>query len=597
MRVSGGPPGCEHGGMARGRRALGLRVALVVTTVVGMLGLTSAPPADAAGIVTHAWMALDAIDQVQDADLHAVLDAHRDQVRAGAEFPDGGYWTRTLGTPGGDYGEEAHWQRFVDAAVDRLRADPDCGDLTDPAGPCAASIAQLFGAAGHGMGDEVWDWLFEPNAPAFGEDYLPPEWAPFVGSGGIEAQMDQIAIAQHARPTGATPEIPDPSVIMDAFAAIGRADIQADALPVGEQMLEVERGVEAAWAPDHAAAVARAMPWTAAHVTSAGGGVDFAAHAIAGYYEGLWSRLTGTPHRTRVGAVAPAPGARRVPATGWTGSYGPGSHLGNSAGTTRIAAALSTALPYRPLATGDPVASELPADTFVLRVAATGLGVPPRPGYPRIVPYGPDAGEHVIAFQPAADLVPCTWYRAEVTDRLRDARGNAVESRAWEFRTSGCTGRGRGPVRGTVTCAAHSLVAADATGAGGAITGLEDCTGGQDGRVPRKARLPIAHGVGLWHVGFPAGGCAAFAAGAGATIGGDVRWTDAAGRVVGWSHVDPQPVDVRGGVVTVAGSSRVLPGHTLSVRLDPGASPCAVAAGVATTLTTSGRVTAWEPTG
>ena len=280
------------------------------------------------------------------------------------------------------------------------------------------------------MGDEVWDWLFEPNAPGFGEDYLPPEWSAFVGSGGIEAQMDQIAIAQHARPTGPTPEIPDPSVIMDAFAAIGRSDLRADALPVGEQMLDVERGVEAAWVPDHAAAVARAMPWTAAHLTSAVGGVDFAALAIAGYYDGLWSRLTGAPHRTQVRAVAPAPGTRRVPATGWTGSFGPGSHLGNSAGTTRIAAALSTALPYRPLATGAPVAAELPTDTFVLRVAATGLVVPPRAGYPRIVPYGPDAGEHVIAFQPAGDLVPCTWYRAEVTDTLRDARGQSVEPRS-----------------------------------------------------------------------------------------------------------------------------------------------------------------------
>ena len=160
----------------------------------------------AAGIVTHAWMALDAVDHVGDPDLHAVLDAHRDQVRAGAEFPDGGYWTRTFGTPGGDYGEEAHWQRFIDSYVDQIRDDPTCGDLRNPAGPCAAEIAHVFGAAGHGMGDEVWDWLFEPNGPGFGEDYLPPEWAGLVGPGGLEAQLDVEVIARHQRPTGATPE-------------------------------------------------------------------------------------------------------------------------------------------------------------------------------------------------------------------------------------------------------------------------------------------------------------------------------------------------------------------------------------------------------
>ena len=122
-----------------------------------MLAILAAgvPTANAAGIVTHAWMALEAIDRVQPPALRQLLDAHRDQVRAGAEFPDGGYWTRSLGTPGGDYGEEAHWQRFHDAYVAQIRSDPACAPLTDPAGPCAATIAHLMGAAAHGMGDEV----------------------------------------------------------------------------------------------------------------------------------------------------------------------------------------------------------------------------------------------------------------------------------------------------------------------------------------------------------------------------------------------------------------------------------------------------------
>ena len=109
------------------RRRLG-SLLLVTSLIAGTLAAwTSA--AGAAGIVTHAWMGLDAIANVKHADLRAILDAHRDQVRAGAEFPDGGYWTRSLGLPGGDYGEEAHWQRFVDAYAAQIRNDPSCQPL------------------------------------------------------------------------------------------------------------------------------------------------------------------------------------------------------------------------------------------------------------------------------------------------------------------------------------------------------------------------------------------------------------------------------------------------------------------------------------
>jgi hypothetical protein len=569
---------------------------VALTATAGLVG-SAVPPAGAAGIVTHAWMALDAVDRVRDPALHALLDAHRDQVRAGAEFPDGGYWTRSFGTPGGDYGEEAHWQRFIDAYVDGIRHDASCGDLRDPNGPCAPQIAHAFGAAGHGMGDEVWDWLFEPNGPGFGEDYLPPAWAGFVGPGGLEAQMDVWVIAHDHRPTGPTPDLPDAGRIIDAFTAIGRGDISIDALPVGENMLEVERGVEDAWVADHSAAVERAMPWTTSHVTSSAGGVGFGSVAIAGYYDGLWDRLLGQPQRTRVSAVAPADGSRSVPPSGWTGDYGPGSNVGNSGGLTRIAAALSSALPFNAMAGGPPVSSELPADAFRLRVVATGALVPPRSGYPRIVPYGPEAGEHVVAFQPAGDLSPCTRYRAEITRALLDAAGQPVVPASWTFRTSGCRGGAHAPVRGTVTCATASLLAADASGAGSALARLDGCAGGEDGRAMRGAALPIAAGVAALHFDFARGGCDAFAAGGGATVSGLVQWEDGAGRVVGYSRLSPQAYDLRGTKLTVDGSSRALPNHVLALRLAPEVPACVTSNGVARALSGGGRTTAWPPGG
>ena len=116
--------------------------------------------------------------------------------------------TGPMTRPPGDYGEEAHWQRFVDAYIERIKARPDCGLLTDPNGPCAPEIAHLMGVAAHGMGDEVWDWLFEPYGPDLGETYVPPDLAAFIGTGGLEFQMDVMAIVDHGRPTDPTPAEP-----------------------------------------------------------------------------------------------------------------------------------------------------------------------------------------------------------------------------------------------------------------------------------------------------------------------------------------------------------------------------------------------------
>ena len=107
--------------------------------------------ASGAGIITHAWMADDARAYVEHPALKALLDANRAQLRSGAAYPDSGYGLRAANVVGGDYGEEAHWPRFVEAYLARLASRTDCPDLTDPAGPCAPGIAHLMGAAAHGI--------------------------------------------------------------------------------------------------------------------------------------------------------------------------------------------------------------------------------------------------------------------------------------------------------------------------------------------------------------------------------------------------------------------------------------------------------------
>jgi hypothetical protein len=570
--------------------------------MLGVLAL-GVPAANAAGIVTHAWMGLEAIARVQPASLRQLLEAHRDQVRAGAEFPDGGYWTRSLGTPGGDYGEEAHWQRFIDAYAAQIRTDPACAPLTDPFGPCAAEIAHLMGAAAHGMGDEVWDWLFEPNGPGFDESYLPPDIAALVGPGGLEVQLDIVAIERHARPTGPTPALPDAGKIGAAFDAIGRADIDPAAFTIGDQFLEAERSVETNWAHTHFDALERAMPWTSAHLIDGPGGVDFGADAVAGYYESIWGDLLGDVPPTRVTVTAPFDGQVNVPATGWTGDFAPGSNAGNRGGLTRIAAALSRALPYHLQAGQGSIPNQLPLQALRLRDVETGQLVAPAGGYPRIVPYNPEAGEHVVAFQPAGDLAPCRWYQVETTTALIDSRQQPVTPSTWSFQTSGCdrTTMPR-PIRGTITCdatgsftfrAGLTAVATGAQARGRVELELANCEGGENGAQRFRASLPIARGVAELDVTLAGSSCTELTAPSGpARVRGRIRWFDAQGRPIGVASVNDGDFDVRGGVVTVTDRSHVFPSHALALRIAPDVAGCG--GGGRTVLSiANGTVTAW----
>jgi hypothetical protein len=262
-----------------------------------------------------------------------------------------------------------------------------------------------------------------------------------------------------------------------------------------------------------------------------------------------------------------------------------------------VAAALSSAVPFNATVGGPAVPSELPVEAFRLRVADTGALVPPKAGFPRVVPYNPEAGEHVVAFQPATDLQPCTRYSAEITTALLDARRQPVQPYSWRFRTSGCRPGQDAPVKGTVTCASGAYVATDTVGRGSALNRLDACAGGQDGGPLGDAALPIAAGIGAWKLNFASGGCAALAAGQPVTIGGRIQWEDASGKVIGTSLVDRQPYDLRGGKVTVAARSRVLPGHVLALRLAPAPGPCVQSGTSATVADATGRATAWPADG
>ncbi|HRW37728.1 MAG: DUF4214 domain-containing protein [Acidimicrobiales bacterium] len=398
---------------------------LVVATALG--ALAPARPADAAGVTTHAWMDLDAIERVTTPELKALLEANRDLVRSGAHFPDSGYALSNT------YGEEAHWQRFHDAYLDQILARGDCGDPTAPRGPCAPEIAFLMGMIGHGMGDEVWDWLFEPNGPDLDEYYSPDSLAGYANDGGAELQMDLVAIADHHQPTTGILPFPNHDRLLATFAAVGRGDVDDSQLNLGEVAMGVVKSVEASWAPEHIDAIHEAMPWMSHNLVDGPGGVHFAATAIAGEWEAMWGRVLGAQPQTSVSITYPADGQRRLPTTGWNRNMEAGSSRGRGGARTRIAAALTYARPYT--GSAGTVSTALPAGSMTLVERDSGDPVPFRSGWPRSVPYGPDAGEHLIGLQPGVDLAPCTWYRAGVTSNLVDARDEPVAPHTWEFRT------------------------------------------------------------------------------------------------------------------------------------------------------------------
>ena len=412
-----------------------------VLIVGGLLALPLAPRAEASGIITHSWMAAEAIPLVDDPGLRALLRAHAADVEGGAHFPDSGYAAGVVGVEN-DYGEEAHWPRWHESLARQIANDPECPNLSAADGPCARRIALLFGSVAHGMGDQVWDWLFEPNGPDQGESYVPPALADQFSTGGLEMQMDLVAIGDHDRRT--TPEIPDwpnPTRLAGSFARIGRNDVSVGDMDLGHTAISVARNAERTLTQRYRADIVRNMPWTSSHLVTAPGGIRFAARAIAAAWDNLWARMHDEQPATTVSTTHPADGQTRIPRTGWDReTFQPGSAPDRGGARNRITAVLDDSLPFLPQSGPGDIDEELPDGAMTLTKVDGEVPVALREGYPRQVPYGGESGEHVIDLQPDANLEPCTDYRVDVTDALLDQHEQPVTPYAWTFTTDGCPG-------------------------------------------------------------------------------------------------------------------------------------------------------------
>lgn len=355
-------------------RNLRLGIAAVMLAVAG--------PLSAAGMTAHSMMADAARFKLPAGHpLIGLLEAHRPALIAGAMFPDGGYFTGVGFETDRDLAETSHWGAFTNALAE-VAHEKGCGDqLSDGdawdalpvlggtvdwvadelareavavplriGDSCGYLVAFAMGVAAHGMGDEVWDALFEPSvyqrgeqaasSPAFTLDAYPPGADPSVGNAvrevvgdeafamlsdavsagsvnGVEYAMDVIAI----RDKFAWEEVP--ALVFppmgDIVAAFSKVDKNYDELAVqraalgGRLLVAAERAGAAA---DYVR-VREQMPFAVHNYLSGSGGVEDTAQYVSGYYEHLYQKVVMGPDdspRPFVVGMHPRAGERNLPA-------------------------------------------------------------------------------------------------------------------------------------------------------------------------------------------------------------------------------------------------------------------------------------------
>jgi hypothetical protein len=284
--------------------------------------LIAAPAgASAHGINGHVHVTGWAIESLPPGPLRDFFGeaALRDTAQIGAAFPDSGY---AVSDP---YGEMAHWEPFIEAYVQWIKATYGGDYASDDA---RHHIAFMMGAASHGLQDEIFDTIFLPrlqqedgqgqeaadpgtDAFLFMDGWLrfkPAVWyqaddlrAIFLAAHDYEPEADQIRLGMQRVKT----------LVIDNFAAIAPTfDMQYRPL----------------------------MPWGSMHYMDPeiAGGHASEIPATAAYIEALWARLhDGLPTRaaatyTLPGNGRPIPGLAAARVESWIHVvFGVGTRVGS----------------------------------------------------------------------------------------------------------------------------------------------------------------------------------------------------------------------------------------------------------------------------
>ncbi len=431
-----------------------------------------------AGMTTHAAMADHGRQALPDGVLKQILSAHRPALLAGAIYPDGGYGSGAAFPADRDMAERAHWGEFHVAFMEYLR-EIGCGaqaarlvnppvpapvelpggtvgmpvgtvDLAGLTDACGQLIAFAFGVAAHGVTDETWDALFEPEVRRHGEDpnlaaHLDADgfWGPFtpgsvlrqiVGAdryhylhdlyaatpmNGIEYAMDVVHIVDHKLPLDAPTLVFPPAAHLAAVYRRSGAAVGAEQIERGNLFSRGAVQAQALTAPADYERVRAHMPWAAHNYYLADGGVVSSGQVVAGMYRQMWDQLTGDPARPQPAHVVghyPRHGVVEVmlePAAGrsWTQHRWLHVFFGNEV---------------------DPESIELPGAFCLFDEAGERVDVTVQGGHG-----WSRYGSHSTRVRLDVPLKPDHRYTAVLTTKIRDYKGQPLaRPYSWQFVTA-----------------------------------------------------------------------------------------------------------------------------------------------------------------
>jgi hypothetical protein len=355
--------------------------------LLGFLVVVAAPAtAVAHGVNAHMWVTDRAIELLPDGDLKAMLTdpANREAVQIGSLFPDTGY---AVSAP---YGEPAHWEPFVTAAVGYLR---EKGYLPADTADKKKIVSFFMGAFNHGMQDEIFDSLFlrwSEEQDQKGQDTL-------------DMVCDALLIADGH--TKLRPPIYYPAA--EAIDVLKRIGVTATE---GEFKAGMEKTVNFAVIALQNIAVETAdgyradIPWTVKHYVdpNTSGSFGHEIRVIAEYMEFIWKRLNNSVGTQDV-FISAFP-------------YKGEALLGTKAGKVESWASLFTGV-----AMDD-------RDITKDRIKLAYGGAPLEADVARTRWSSGDDESRLFIVKPKADLLPCSEYSIEVGSGMRLFDGRKLDA-------------------------------------------------------------------------------------------------------------------------------------------------------------------------
>lgn len=441
-----------------------------ISATAVILGVLYCPASNAAGMSTHAFMADFGRKALPEGPLKALLSAHRASLISGALHPDGGYGSGSAFPNDRNMAEAAHWGDFTEAFINYLRKDKDGGRcakeareyqsnfpidnptaVINPLGlsqDCGRLIAFMFGNAAHGLTDESWDSLFEPQVRARGEDPNPAKvlgskqiFKPFTPQDALIPVIGEAGFKQLSDLFGMTPL----NAIEYAGDIVGIAEhnlwaeIPALELPPSADLVKVYKGNrfvgnsvdETAIQRAHAVArsavtaertgaaaevvrIRNTMPWLYGNYFAGPGGVVDSGYMVTGMYEQWWQMLTSQSEMDisapQVAGVYPKNGARNLPTNIKQDNF-------------RIYAIMGRDV--------------RPSSVNIQTVKMYDEQGKQVPGKPSVGIYDKEH-THLIRFQPDSDLNKGHTYTMVIGTGVQDNQGRALKKAyVWRFETQG----------------------------------------------------------------------------------------------------------------------------------------------------------------